>query len=213
MKKFLSVIFVVETILLFSCSSTIRVPGESKIVMKNIAVEYANIADGYMDIKKYDKAIEYYKLSLKNKEVYLSSYYKLGRAYALGKHYDEAISIYSELLSADPENTSLKLSMAYIYAVSGKVDDAISSYKELMQNNPYDESILENFITLLLNIERAEDAEEYFYVMKEKFPDNSQISFFAQKISELIDNFDPDKKVNEASQKTTSEENKEPVEK
>lgn len=194
MKKFLSIFFIVETIFLYSCSSTIPVPGESKIVMKNIAIEYANIADGYMDIKNYDKAIEYYKLSLKNKEVYLSSYYKLARAYALGKHYDEAIDIYSEFLSADPENTSLKLSLAYIYASSGKVDEAILSYKELMQSNPYDEAILENFITLLLNIERAEDAEEYFYVMKEKFPDNSQINSFAQKISELIENFDPEKK-------------------
>lgn len=181
----------------FGCASNqisdfgIRVPGETKIILKNLAVEYNAIGDGYMGIKNYTKAVEYYEKALRDKDLYLSVYYKLARAYALGKNYDKAVDAYEHLLSLDKENLSLNLSLAYIYAVKGDTDTALAKYKILMEENPYDEAILENYITLLLNAGRAEDAEQYFFVMKEKFPDNSQLSSFAQKLSDLLDDFNP----------------------
>ena len=95
------------------------------------------------------------------------------------------------MLSLDKDNLSLKLSLAYVYAVKGDTDTAIAKYKILMDENPYNEPILENYITLLLNVGRAEDAEKYYFIMNEKFPDNSQLSSFAQKLSDLLDDFNP----------------------
>ncbi len=198
MKPKFFLIFLAVSSLLYGCASSqilesgIKVPGETKIILKNLAAEYNAIGDGYMGIKNYTKAVEYYKKAMRNKELYLSVSYKLARAYALGKNYDKAIDAYGKLLSLDKDNFSLKLSLAYIYAVKGDYDTALAKYKILMEENPYDESILENYITLLINVGRAEDAEKCYFVMKEKFPDNSQLSSFAQKLSGLLDDFNPD---------------------
>ena len=180
----------------FSCASNeLRVPGETELILKNISTEYYNIAEGYMDIKKYDKAAEYYKLAMRHKELNLPAYYKLARAYALAKNWDKASECYDELLKLDPENTMLKISIAYITAMSGNVDEGILQYKKLLEDNPYDQNLLESYVALLINVGRGEDAEESFFLLKEKFPDNKQLSSFAQQLDELVDNFDADKKI------------------
>ena len=178
-----------------SAVSGIHVPGESRIILKNLATEYYAVADGYLEIKNYAKAAEYYKLAMRNKDLYLTAYYKLARSYALAKDWENATESYEYLLSLDPENTMIRMSLAYITAMKGEVDDAIMKYRALLEQNPYDESLLENYVALLINVGRGEDAEENFFILKEKFPDNKQISTFAQKLAEIVDNFDPDKKI------------------
>ncbi|MBP3771190.1 MAG: tetratricopeptide repeat protein [Treponema sp.] len=191
-----SLILAFHLLTFFSCmSSGFRVPGEKAIIFKNIATEYYSIAEGYMDIKKYDKAAEYYTLAMRNKELYLTSYYKLARAYALAKNWDKAFECYSDLLSLDKDNSVLKASLAYITAMRGETDNAILQYKDLITENPYDENLLESYVALLLNVGRSEDAESSFFILKEKFPDNKQLSNFAQQLADTIDNFDADKKI------------------
>ena len=179
----------------FSCASNeLKIPGETKIILKNLSIEYYNIAEAYMDVKKYDKAAEYYQLAMRNEELYLSSYYKLARSYALAKNWDEAMKCYDELLARDSDNVILKSSIAYITAMSGEVDDGILKYKELLEANPYDQNLLETYVALLINVGRGEDAEESFFLLKEKFPDNKQLSNFSRQLSDIVDNFDADKK-------------------
>ncbi|MBR6912542.1 MAG: hypothetical protein IKN34_01875, partial [Treponema sp.] len=62
-------------------------------------------------------------------------------------------------------------------------------FRKLNEENPYVQSILENYITLLLFVGRAEDAEKLYFTLKEKFPDSSKIKDFSQKLAESIDNF------------------------
>ena len=71
-----SAIFV-SLFLLFSCQSgySFRVPGESEIITKNIASEYFSIAEEYFKLKNYQKAIQYYKLAMKDKSLNVSAYY------------------------------------------------------------------------------------------------------------------------------------------
>lgn len=179
-----------------SCASTgLRIPGEEKIILKNLATEYYTVAEGYLEIKNYTKAAEYYKLAMRNEDLYLTAYYKLARSYALAKNWDEAVKTYNELLERDGDNTLLKTSLAYITAMRGDVDDAIVQYRDLLKENPYDENLLESFVSLLINVGRGEDSEESFFVLKEKFPDNKQLSTFAQQLADIVDNFDADKKV------------------
>ena len=195
MKRFfLTVSFFLLLSSLFSCaSSSIRVPGESRIILKNLATEYYTIAEGYMDLKKYDKAAEYYTLAMRNKDLYLTAYYKLARCYALSENWKKAGESYSELLKLDPNNTMLKTSMAYIMARRGDIDEALVLYHELSESNPYDENILESYLALLIHLARKEDAEQTFLVFKEKFPDNKQITSFEQELSALSDS-KPEKK-------------------
>lgn len=175
--------------LFLSCESTFKIPGESRTILKNIAIEYYNIAEGYVGIKNYAKASEYYKLAMRDSELYLSSYYKLARAYALAQNWDSAMECYKELLSRDPDNVNLKISIAYITAMRGENDEAIEQFRKLNDENPYVQSILENYITLLLFVGRAEDSEKLYFTLKEKFPDSSKIKEFSQKLTELTDNF------------------------
>lgn len=198
MKKnyFFSVVFVIVSSFFFaSCMSNgLMVPGETDIILKNIATEYYGIAEAYMDVKKYDKAAEYYVLAMRNPELKRTASYKLARSYALAKNWDKAIECYTELLALDSENAMLKTSMAYITAMSGNVDDGILQYKELISENPFDQNLLESYVALLINVGRGEDAEESFFILKEKFPDNKNLSNFAQQLSDIVDNFDADKK-------------------
>ena len=151
-----------------------------------------------MGIKKYDKATEYYKLAIRNKDLYLTAYYKLARSYALAKDWENAMKAYEYLLSLDKDNSMLKTSIAYITVMRGDVDSGILQYRDLLEKNPYDENLLESFVALLINVGRGEDAEESFFALKEKFPDNKQITTFAQQLSEIVDNFDADRKATDS---------------
>ena len=53
-------------------SNAFKVPGESSIITKNIASEYFTIAEGYADLKKYDKAAEYYKYAMNDADIVVS---------------------------------------------------------------------------------------------------------------------------------------------
>ncbi|MBQ8013376.1 MAG: tetratricopeptide repeat protein [Treponema sp.] len=196
MKKCLCFSFVCLLIFFISCSSSaFQIPGEKKVILKNLATEYYTIAEGYMEIKNYTKAAEYYKLAMRNEDLYLAAYYKLARSYALAKNWDEATKYYEDLLEKDSENTMLKTTLAYITAMRGNTDEAIIMYKNLIEKNPYDETLLESYVALLIFVGRGEDAEKSFFILKEKFPDNKQLNSFAQQLDEIVDNFDADKKV------------------
>ena len=65
MKKFF--FFAASSIFFISClSKPIPIAGEKKMAINNIYVEYMNIADIYYSLEKYDKALEYYKLSIQD---------------------------------------------------------------------------------------------------------------------------------------------------
>ena len=136
---------------------------------------------------------------MRNEDLYLAASYKLARCYALAKDWEKATEAYSFLLNLDKDNVQLKTSLAYITVMSGKIDDGILQYQELLTQNPYNENLLESYVALLINVGRGEDAEESFFTLKEKFPDNKQITSFAQQLSEIVDNFDADKKSTESN--------------
>lgn len=173
--------------LLFSSCATnhLSVPGESAAVKKTVSIEYMAIADAYNDLAKYDKAAQYYLLAMKNKKLYWSAYYKLGRCYAMSKNWTEARKIYSTLLKRDPDNVSIKMSLAYIYAMEGKLKSAESIYELLWKENPDSVEVLTNYIDVLIASEKYDEAEKNLSIMKEKFSDDKNISLFEKKLQEL----------------------------
>ncbi len=177
------------------CASVdLYIPGEKAIVYKNLALEYLEIADAYVNLKNYAKASEFYKKAMRNKEVYMTSFYKYARCLALARDWENALAAYNILLSKDSSNLSLRLSVAYITAMSGKIDESIVMYKTLVAEYPDDEAALENYISLLLNVGRAEDAEKEYFILKEKFPNNSKIKSFEQTLKSELDDFSVPKK-------------------
>ncbi len=190
MKKTLRILIACLPFCFFGCaSSKLYIPGEKEIVYKNLAIENLEIADAYLDLKNYAKAAEFYKKAMRNKSIYMTAFYKYARCLALARDWDNSLDAYNRLIELDPENLSLKLSIAYITAMSGKIDESIIMYKELVGSHPDDEGVLENYISLLLNVGRAEDAEKQYFILKEKFPDNSKIKSFEQTLKTDLDNF------------------------
>lgn len=187
--KFPSFALVSAFLLVMQGCSTVGVPGEGKVVLRNIATEYYSIAEGYFGMKNYSKAAEYYERAMKDESLRVASFYKMARSYAMAQNWEKAAPCYDELLSQDPDNLNLKVSVAYIAAMRGDTDSALSQFKSLCEENPYEEQVLENYVALLLFVGRAEDAEVGYRKLKATFPENSKLKDFSQQLSELADNF------------------------
>ncbi len=181
--KILAAIFVSSIFFLpgmSSCSSSggLSIPGESSVVLKNIVTEYMTIAKAYDDLKKYDKAVEYYQMAINaDSENTLgnSAYYNIGHCYAMAGDWKNARTVYEELLKKDGGNTNLKISLAYIDAMSGNLDSACLRYAELCEKNPTDAALLKNYISVLIAAEKKDEAKNGLELLKKNFPDDSSI--------------------------------------
>lgn len=179
---YLSLVF-----LFFSCSGSahLPVPGEKNAVESNISVEYYSIASSYEELKNYKKAIDYYNLAKKNKKMRASSEYKIARCYALLKDWDNAQAGFEKILKKDPSNTNIKISLAYIMAMRGDLEASSQLYSTLVSENLTDVSILKNYISVLCARGMFDEANVQLAVLKEKFPDDADISGIEKKLQEL----------------------------
>lgn len=179
---YLSLVF-----LFFSCSGTAHLPvlGEKNAVESNISVEYYSIASSYEELKNYKKAIDYYNLAKKNKKMRASSEYKIARCYALLKDWDNAQAGFEKILKKDPSNTNIKISLAYIMAMRGDLEASSQLYSTLVSENSTDVSILKNYISVLCARGMFGEANVQLAVLKEKFPDDADISGIEKKLQEL----------------------------
>lgn len=179
---YLSLVF-----LFFSCSGTahLPVPGEKNAVESNISVEYYSIASSYEELKNYKKAIDYYNLAKKNKKMRASSEYKIARCYALLKDWDNAQAGFEKILKKDPSNTNIKISLAYIMAMRGDLEASSQLYSTLVSEISTDVSILKNYISVLCARGMFDEANVQLAVLKEKFPDDADISGIEKKLQEL----------------------------
>lgn len=149
---------------------------------EEFAEEYINIADGYVDLKRYDNAIFYYERALKSKNHYYGVLFKIARVSALKKDWERAKKSYKELLERDPENMSLRSSLAYVSAMSGDLENALKSYEMLSEKAPDNQGILENYIAVLLAAEKKDLAREKIVMLEDKFPQSEKLSAFNESI-------------------------------
>lgn len=172
--KRLSFAIMIFVLLMISCkTSSLAIPGEKRVIQNNISLEYFSIASAYEDLKKYDKAIEYYKLALNNKEIKDNAFYKLARCYALSKDWENAEKCYKQILEKDSSNTNIRISLAYIYAMNGNLEAALDCYKTLMDENPNDIGIAKNYCILLISSNNFEEAEKQIEYIKTTFADDN----------------------------------------
>lgn len=186
MKKTCFIILICS--LFISCASSgVKIPGQAQKEENNLYIEYINIADEYLSLEKYDKAIKYYELALVNKETYWTVYYKLARTYALKKDWKNSEKMYKTLLERDENNSIIKSSLAYIYAMNGNLQKSEDLYKSLLSENEYNEDFLTNYISVLILNKKNSEAISLLNDLKEKFPNNKNIEIFSNKL-EIKDN-------------------------
>ena len=196
---------------LTSCkSNSSLIPGEQRILLKNLYIEYAKLGDAYFSIEKYSDAINYYKKAMEDKDLYWSSYYKVAKCYVYNSDWNHALEMYETLLSKDPENSSLKASIAYIYSMSAQYEKALSIYDELLQIQPNNEKYLENSLAIILGSEEVfktnrEKFETTFASFKENYTKNTNITIFQTKYDEYVEKLDGPKE--DDKEVDTSDEN------
>lgn len=202
--KIIAFLIFISPLILNSCASNgIEIPGKHSAEIRKLDNEYIAIADEYLKMEKYDKAIEYYKLGLKSKENYWSVYYKLAKTYVYKADWEQALPMYETLLQRDNENNSLKVSIAYIYAMSGNVDKAIEIYEVLIKENPENEEYLQNVTIIFLQKKDLEASQKYFEKLKISFPDNTNLTKIEEEINKLDKELNPESELTE--EKTENE--------
>jgi len=189
MKRFLSLSAAVFLlVLLVSCAGTPKA-GENQL-LENLYTEYFNLAETYMELNKYEKALPLYEKAGENQDLYWISTYRRAKIYVSQSNWNKALECYKELLKRDTENASLKESVAYCHAMSGNREKALSIYEELYKGGNTSEEILSNLISInasYLKEEKLKDetkasykesAGKYFEILQEMYPENKNISAF-----------------------------------
>ena len=170
MKRILFGGFTIVLIILASCSLI-----ACSMLPQAKAAEYYELAEGYADLSKYDKAINYYKKAGQRKEYVNASNYGLARMYAFSAKWDEASKLFSDLYKQDPESTMIASAYAYSLASSGQYDKALSLYDSLYQKNNDDPVLARNYAEMLFISKKYEETLAQITLMKEKFPDTDAL--------------------------------------
>jgi tetratricopeptide (TPR) repeat protein len=102
---------------------------EAKFVTDAIIKEEPMNLDGLMlsgralgFLKKYDQAIENFKMASYVKDGYAPAFFERAEIYRKQKEYDRAETYYQKTLEIDPKNALAELGLARIYKVQNKMD-------------------------------------------------------------------------------------------
>ncbi|MCR4939702.1 MAG: tetratricopeptide repeat protein [Treponemataceae bacterium] len=173
-------------LLFISCNSTSFTnlfSGVYSTSAEELASEYYDIANAYYDLKKYDKAIEYYeKTQALLTEENLTITYNLARIYALQNNWSQAESYYERVFALDQNNTSIGMPYAYVLAKQGKAMEASAVYRGFYERNPADKNLLANYILVLLELDSDETAANMLEELKILDPDSDEV----KKVEEAI---------------------------
>ncbi len=177
---------ILATLLVFlflsSCSS-FAIPGERRDEAESVYREYFLIAQEYESLKKYDKALAYYKKALASSSLYDSAYYRMGVCHVQQKDWKNAEEVFSYFLEKDGENQTVLLSLAYIKAMKGSTEEAVKMYEDLYAKNGDNPSVLKNYTAVLIQLKQYEKAESVLTEFAEKFPDDKSIQTLRKSIS------------------------------
>lgn len=170
---------------------------------ENLTGEYFAIAEAYADLKKYDKAIEFYGKAAKDKSYYNSSKYNIARMYGLSNQWGKAADILKELYRSAETNEKIAIAYAYALSSSGELEKAMSVYGDIYAQNKESPSHAFNYVRILIASKKYEDASKLIKELKEKFTEDSEKKVI-DSLEKTISNFTNPKKdkTSESGKKT-----------
>ncbi len=175
-----------------------------------IVITYTNLGEGYLDLKKVDSALYYYKLGLKasNNVEELSTFFiwnNIGKAYAKKGDFNSAIiyqnksiALAQKLKSQFNEGKSL-LGLADTYYTKGDINQALDNYKKaepLLIANRANEELRDTYHGLYKSFEKKGDyskANKYLNLFTD-YKDSIYNTETDRKLSGLQFDFDLSKK-------------------
>ncbi len=145
----LRVLLAVLFFIIFSFLNTYKMQQLIKIVVQDIAgykqaiqarPDYAEASYKkgavYVELGRYEEAIESYKQAISDKPDYTEASYKLGTVYAELGRYEEAIESYKQVIRSKPDYAEVQYSLGFSYAKLYLHEDAIKALKQAIQIRP-----------------------------------------------------------------------------
>ena len=136
--------------------------GGLKLAKTTDEVFYTNMGVLYTEKKMYDKAMNEFKMALKERPDYPFAYINLGYLYLNMQNYDEAVNIYKKALQLLPDYPISHNNLAIAYKRLGKFDEAIHEYARAAELNPGFADAYYNLGLLYFDRGAYDISEKYF---------------------------------------------------
>lgn len=117
-------------------------------------------ADVLRDENQLDKAIDFYRNSIKHDQNYFDSWNNLGMTLKLKGSFQDAIKAYQKALEINPDIAEVYNNIANIYVALGDDATAITYFEKGVEKNPYFAGIYFNISKSFLNLSEFEKALE-----------------------------------------------------
>jgi tetratricopeptide (TPR) repeat protein len=154
---------------------------------KGIAAEYHNIANAYVEMGQYEKAIPYYQEALRADPSMVKADFNLALALGHMKRTAEAEAILKKLLAGDPQNTEVLSTLGWIYHAGGRDEEALAQYDAAIALSPRNEDALYNSGIILWKLDRKQEALGRFRSLLVGAPDDADAMYAAGSLLLALD--------------------------
>ncbi len=180
-------IFFYFCILFISLNSTM-IFSKGKIE-EDLSGEYFSIAEGYTELKKYEKAVEFYKKAEKSDQYKNAVQYNLAQVYALQNDWVNCLKYLEPIYEQVPENIKIATAYAYALSSSGQEKKALEIYEKIYLKEPETPIYFFNYIRILIVSKKYDEALKLLDENKEKFNsgnDGQTLNSLKEKINNIL---------------------------
>lgn len=135
---------------------------------------YATKATVYSQLKKHNRAIEFFKLAISHSEDEEKDelFLDLAMEYETIGEFDNAIKVLQDILTINPNNEAALYEIAYCYDLTKQFDKAVEFYNKYIENHPYSFTAwynLGNTYCKIENFDKAVWAYDYCLIINDRF--------------------------------------------
>jgi tetratricopeptide (TPR) repeat protein len=146
------------------------------------------VAAMYIQIRSFDKAIEYLQKANKIKPEDYELILRLGHANFDAGHFEEAEKWYSKFLAKNPDDVAVRTDMAstFVLRTPPDYDKAIKDYLNSLQRNPNHKETLIYITRTFIQKGDFQKAKEYLARLEKADPGNQEIADLRSKIEKQV---------------------------
>jgi tetratricopeptide (TPR) repeat protein len=150
------------SLVLAACATSVR-RGE-------LAAEYYNLGNAYLQIGKNDKAIGFYEKAIRLDPENRRAQFNLALALIDSGKAGEALAVLEGLAGVDPDNLEVLSALAYTYYAAGSREEAVAAYRRLLEKAPGSVDDRYNLGSILSEMGRPHEALDEFLTLLEGAP-------------------------------------------
>ena len=129
------------------------------------------IGNAYLQTKKFDLAIDYYKKTISSDQNHFNAYNNLGGTLLTLGRYKEAIEIFKKTIKIKPDFSDAYSNLASCYHNLKQYEDSILNYNKAIKLNPKNFAAYNNLGSTYKEINQNENAIKNFNIAKKINPD------------------------------------------